>query len=156
MKTRITKILFISLLFSAKIFSAAAIEEERPLTDAIRDNKSLEEIGSLVENNASVDEKSRNGHSALMIAAVENKLDVLRFLLEKGARVNEKTSDGHSALCFARNGEVKAVLRENGAELHAKELLVALRGNNDEGRPQLLILPFSLLLLSLMANRRHQ
>ena len=125
MKSRITKVLFISLLFSAKISPAAEMEEERdlPITAALYANKTLEKIRSLVEKNASVDEKNRHGDSVLILATHENRVDVVRFLLENKANVNGKTRDGCSALCLAMNLEVQAVLEKNGAENHHTNFL---------------------------------
>ncbi len=118
MKSRITKVLFISLLFSAKIFPATEMDEAEhpPLIVAIFENKTVEEIKSLVKNNASVSEKCIHGFSALMAAAEDGRLDVVRFLLEKNVNVNEKTTDGYSALHFARNQKIRAVLEENNAK----------------------------------------
>ncbi len=51
MKSRITKLLFISLFFSAKMSPAAEMKEEEnlPIGTAICENKTLEEIRSLVK-----------------------------------------------------------------------------------------------------------
>ncbi len=117
MKTRIIKILFILLLFSAKIFLAAEMEEEQdpPLMDAIGTNKSFEKIKSLVEKNANVDECKANGFSALMLATGKDRRDVVEFLVDHKANVNKTNNCGHSALCLA-NLEIQAVLEKNGAE----------------------------------------
>ncbi len=78
MKSGITKMLFISLIFSAKISSAAEMKkaEEIPLITAICTKKTLEEIKFLIENDANVNEKSDQGYSALTLASDMGRLDV--------------------------------------------------------------------------------
>ncbi len=122
MKSRITKVLFISLLFSAKIFPAAEMDEAEypPLIIAIFENKALEKIKLLVENNANVNEKCiLCDISALIAATKKDRPDLVKFLLEKNANVNEKDSKDHSALCFAKNRKIQEILEENGAETTA-------------------------------------
>ncbi len=116
-----TKVLFISLLFSAKIFLAAEMEVPQSLSimAAIYENKTLEEIKSLVENKANVDEKrEQDGYSALMYATQKDRLDLVKFLLENNAKVNATDQEGHSAFCFAKNSEIEAALKESGAVPH--------------------------------------
>jgi len=110
----ITKMLFISLLFSAKIFLAAEMEEEMnlPVMAAIHENKSLAEIRSLIKSKASVHEKCEQGFSALMLAAKNSRSKVVRLLLENDADANATNQNGHSALCFATDPEVQAALEE--------------------------------------------
>ena len=100
MKTRIIKILFISLLFSAKIFPAAEIEEEQDLqlTNAILAGESLEKIRRLVEENANVNETSERDNPALLIATSMHRKDIVKFLLEKNASVNQSNPKGHLEL----------------------------------------------------------
>ena len=122
MKTRIIKILFISLLFSAKIAPAAEMEERQntPLINAIQQNKSLKDIKSLVESKANVNAKTGSGNiTPLMYASACKRLDVVNFLLEEDANVNDTTNCGHTAWCVAKNianPEIMAVLEKNGAK----------------------------------------
>ncbi len=135
-----TKVLFISLLFSAKIFLAAEMEvPSLSIIPAICENKTLEEIKLLVESKANVDEeREQDGYSALMLATQKNRPDLVKFLLEQKAKVNATDQEGHSAFCFAINSEIKAALKESGAvDLHPV--------NND---PELYILSFSLITFS--------
>ena len=118
MKIRIVTVLFIPLLFSAKISPAAAMEEAQdlPMLSAIHENKPLEHVKSLIENNADVNEKNKEGYTALMLATEKNKLNIVSLLLEKNADVNERIPGGHSAWSLAANQEIRAVLEEHGAK----------------------------------------
>lgn len=119
MKTRIIKILFISLLFSTKIFLAAEMEEAQdpPLMDAIHAEESLKKIRSLIDNNgADVSGRDRHNQTPLMVAACNEQLDVVNYLLEQNANPHEETLDGCSVFCFAANPEIQAVLEKNGVE----------------------------------------
>ena len=93
--------------------------EERPnapLIDAINTDKPLNEIRSLVENKADVNGRDKHNQTALMVAACNGQLDVVKLLLTENANSDEETLDGCSVFCFASDPTIQTVLEENGVE----------------------------------------
>ena len=118
MKTRITIILFISLLFSAKISPAAEMEDS-PLIRAIKSNESTEHIQSLIKEKANVNEKCPHGNTILMLVSQAGRADLVQLLIDENADVNEGPGNC-SALCVAeQNSEVQKILLNNGAQPHS-------------------------------------
>lgn len=60
----------------------------------------------LIEKGANVNATDMEGHTALMLAASNAKLDVVELLLKKGANVNAKDAKGNNALYYANNADV--------------------------------------------------
>jgi len=116
MKSRIIKILFISLLFSTKISPAAEMKklvEDIPLIRAIKQNASLEYIKSLAKGKANVNEKDEAQCNAtpLMYASEYERPDVVDFLLKQNANVDDVTDCGHTVFCFARDPKIEKNLK---------------------------------------------
>ena len=72
---------------------------------------------------ADVDESATIGHAAgytpLMIAARNNRLELVNFLIKNGAKVNAKSKDGSTALSLAAkkgHQDIINVLKSNGAK----------------------------------------
>lgn len=62
--------------------------------------------------------KRYDGKTALMYAASDNAIDVVRLLIESGADVNAKNNDGLTALMYAEEedaAEVMELLKAAGA-----------------------------------------
>ena len=91
MKSMTTKVLFISLLFSAKIFLAAEMEEPQHLLimTGLRENKNREYFESLLKNGTNPREKDENGVSALITAINNGRSDVVELLLNAITNLNE-------------------------------------------------------------------
>ena len=87
-------------------------------------NGNLEEAKMLIEQGANINEKSKNGWTALMYACKNGHLEVTKMLLEQGANINEKSKRGWSALmfsCFNGHLEISKMLLEQGANINDKE-----------------------------------
>jgi len=59
------------------------------------------------------------GYTCLMMAASNNKPELVKFLLSKGADINAKAKDGSSAIGLAvkeNDKDMVALLKENGAK----------------------------------------
>jgi ankyrin repeat protein len=61
-------------------------------------------LGPLVDAGADIDEETKEGVTALMVAARNAQLDVVEWLLERGASVNARTVTGNTALIMASDG----------------------------------------------------
>ncbi|MCZ7564295.1 MAG: ankyrin repeat domain-containing protein [Burkholderiales bacterium] len=72
----------------------------------------------LIQEKASVNARSENGSSPLMMAAREGHAGVLRLLLNSGADPNLETDTGRTALQWAQateNAEIAELLKAAGA-----------------------------------------
>ena len=77
----------------------------------------LEIVKLLIENGANINAKDNDGETALMGASYNGHLEVVKYLIENGADVNIKDNYyGITALDFARDEEIKEVLRKAGAK----------------------------------------
>jgi ankyrin repeat protein len=65
----------------------------------------------LVENGAEVNIQSDDGSTALMLAAMNEKLDVVIYLLQHGADPSKKNKAGKSALDLAMAGKVEDYMK---------------------------------------------
>ena len=96
-------------------------------------NGRLEEAMGLIDEGVDVESRNWNWNdraTPLIMAACNDKVDIIRLLLDHGANVHSKDSDGDTALhCAAYNGYDEAVklLIGGGANLHVK--------NNDNRTP---------------------
>jgi serine/threonine-protein phosphatase 6 regulatory ankyrin repeat subunit A len=101
-------------------------------------------IAALLDHGAAIDQLSRNGYSALHIAADRDKLPAIFFLLGRGANVALADTKGQTALHKARSVEVVTALLAHGAPVNAvdKEGRTALHNcaadgdDADEGSEQ--------------------
>ena len=64
-------------------------------------------IRLLVDKGSDVNAVSNDGTSALMLAAQNEKLDVVEYLLQKGAKADHKNALGKTAYDFAASGKVE-------------------------------------------------
>ena len=58
------------------------------------DEGNLDIIKLLVQNGADVNAATKEGNTALILAANEDQRGIIKFLTEKGANVNARTTDG--------------------------------------------------------------
>ncbi|CAB3374665.1 Hypothetical predicted protein [Cloeon dipterum] len=86
---------------------------------------SFEVIRWLVEEiDFDVDSTNEKGETALMIASMKNRLDVVHFLLDKNADVSKRNQKGQTALHHAvKSGSLELVksLLDHGADLESKD-----------------------------------
>ena len=79
------------------------------------------------------EETDREGRTALLNAAIENRLEAAKILIEEGAQVNARDRAGRTALHFAAQGhheELALLLIKSGADLEAEDA----HGNTPLGR----------------------
>ena len=84
----------------------------------------LSKVSKLVEAGADVNHKSRNGQSALHLAALGGQVEVARYLLENSAEVNIKTgADLTPLMTAAQRGQRSVVdlLLRHGANIEARD-----------------------------------
>ena len=75
----------------------------------------------LLENNASVNQKTNKGVTALLVGAQNRHVDVCTLLLQNNAQVNQQDNNGTSALWIAaQNGHVDvcSLLLQNNAQVN--------------------------------------
>ena len=83
--------------------------------DAARDNN-LAAAKQLIANGAGVDAEDTAGATPLHYAAWVNAVSVAKLLLEHGADVNAENRVGRTPLDETNYAEMRALLREHGAE----------------------------------------
>lgn len=71
----------------------------------------------LIENGAPLDEVDVNGNTALMIAAMQGKTEIIEAMVKKGADPNQRGGRGMTALMVARNVPTAEKLLELGADI---------------------------------------
>jgi ankyrin repeat protein len=116
--------LLTSLVFAAS--SLAAQDAQSRLWDAaIAGDTTL--IAKAIADGASVDSldtrANRNGRRALNWAALNNRVDALKFLLAKGAKIDGRNVTGFTALAHAAevgSAEVAKALLAAGADLNVQ------------------------------------
>jgi ankyrin repeat protein len=84
----------------------------------------LKTAAYLIQNGANVNEMTRDGNTALILAANLNKLKLVKLLLSKGAGVNAQNQKGDSALIVASTkgyAELICPLIRKGADTHLKD-----------------------------------
>lgn len=89
----------------------------------LMDRVSIHLAGILLSKGADIEDSATGGHiegyTPLMIAARNNKLELVNFLIKNGANVNAKSKDGNTALSLAvKKGHQRIidVLKSNGAK----------------------------------------
>jgi ankyrin repeat domain-containing protein 17 len=79
------------------------------ITGILMDRISLQTADKLIQAGADVDESASSGamqgYTCLMMAARNQRPDLVRYLAEKGADVNATTADGNTPLSLAREEE---------------------------------------------------
>ena len=79
----------------------------------------------LLEKGADVNAKKYDGSTALMLAADNGHTKIVKLLIEKGADVNAKNNYGLTAYDYAKNDEIRNLIRQyggrSGEELRQKE-----------------------------------
>ena len=80
----------------------------------------LAELRRLVQEGASVNDRSSFNNTALLYAAMHGKRECVRFLIDSGANVNTANDSGYTPLiCAAKIGDAEtvAMLLDAGAEV---------------------------------------
>lgn len=120
-------------------FDPNTVEAERGDTGmilALRENSMKVFALLLNANGTDLDQRARNGDTALMIAAYKANGEAVRALLEKGAQVNR---DGWTALHYAAavgDKEIVQMLLDKDADMNAKSpnnttpIMMAARGGH--------------------------
>ena len=73
---------------------------------------SLSTIKQLIEvDGMDVDEKDNYGNTALMLASLRGKLEIVKYLIKKGAKVDEKDNKKKTATMVASFNEDNKVLK---------------------------------------------
>ena len=98
-------------------------------------------VATLAEKGANLEEKDKNGRTALMYAAEGGHKETVAILAEKGAKLEVKDEDGLTALMMAALGghkETVAILAEKGTKLEVKDKngLTALMITAGEGQKE--------------------
>ncbi len=78
----------------------------------------------LIENGANLEAKDQLGRTALYIAFLENKFDLVKLLIDKGANINVVDTKGIPILHTAirkNNIEMIKILLEKGADIKVKD-----------------------------------
>lgn len=76
----------------------------------------LEAVQAIVQAGANINYKDDDGYTALIIAVINNKDNVVEWLLQNGADVNTKQWQGGIPLMFAKTGSLVRLLARYGAE----------------------------------------
>ncbi|GAB4354567.1 MAG: VIT domain-containing protein [Candidatus Abyssubacteria bacterium] len=87
---------------------------EKGRTDALR---------NLIATGVDVNEKDKDGRTALMLAALQGHTKIARALLDNGADVNAQDDEGYTALMHAAQAGHAAIVKmllEKGADLNLK------------------------------------
>jgi len=75
-----------------------------PVTRTVRRPKwKLDVVRLILENGATVDPRTDDGWTSLMLASHSGHLDVVRSLLENGATVDTREDNGRISLTLASN-----------------------------------------------------
>jgi ankyrin repeat protein len=70
----------------------------------------LESVKQLVEGGANIDETDRNGMTALLLASLESKFEIVVYLVGHGANVAHTSNGGKTALHWVcLNGALSSV-----------------------------------------------
>lgn len=93
------------------------------ITGALSERVGLEIAKKLLEMGANVDESfnsgAAEGYTCLMMAARNQRPDIVKFLAENGANVNARAADGNTPLSLAKkeeDREMVAILTKLGAK----------------------------------------
>lgn len=81
-------------------------------------------IGYIIDQGVDVNERDRNGDSALHYAVSKERQQYIKFLIERGANVNAVNHRGSSVLKYAvrtGNAEIVEMLLQTGAKLYGED-----------------------------------
>ncbi len=119
----------------------------KPIHSAIRWNKNIDEVTTLVKNKALANiEDPGNGNRPIHIAGQNGHLNIVEFLIKKGADVNAKNLKGNTAFHMALEYDYYPVclkLIEAGADLNIVNDLGFPANKGIEGTKSLSLLAFS-------------
>lgn len=62
----------------------------------------FEIVKLLVENKANINNKDKDGKSAIILASEKGYLDILKYLVKNGANVNDKSNCKDTVLMFGK------------------------------------------------------
>lgn len=94
--------------------------KQNRLSSAIRKND-LPRVKKLLSEGVNVNGRDRSGHTPLMMAALHDRIELVRLLLAEGASPAFRTQDGGSALSHAVEGNTE---RDRKAQAELVNLLV--------------------------------
>ena len=66
----------------------------------------------MLQKGASIDEKNRNGNTALLIATIRRRLNILTKLIDKGANINIRNNENDNALSKALEINDDEIIKE--------------------------------------------
>lgn len=106
---------FISItLLIVILLSQLNAQPNMRLLDAIKKDK-LSDAVSAVNDGADVNARYKNGYTALMVAVINERMEIIKYLIEKGAKINESTNNGKTALDLSINERINDLLINKGA-----------------------------------------
>jgi len=164
-KNFMSAILFVFIFVIFPSISHSGVNEE--LLEATTKGDGAK-IKNLLDRNASVNTKDKDGITPLMRAAHGGHIEAVKLLIGKGADVNAAEKDGYSVLIvtesmpFSSQIEIVKLLIERGANVNAKSrngwtaLMEAAKGHNylrksliDKGHKDVALVPteFAKLLI---------
>ncbi len=109
------------------------LTEDMPdLLEAAR-NGSVEDCQRLLNNGHSVNSKDETGQTAIMVAAMTNRIDIAKFLIQQDADINKSSVSGLTALHYAaleNHDQMAQLLLDNNAKIDAKMHYSSTDGNH--------------------------
>ncbi len=120
MKT--VKMFFVVVAFFVGMNAHANVAQDF-IQDAGQGN--IEKVRSYLHSSWNVNVKNKYGVTALMLATMNGRLDVVKLLVKEGANVNARNKNGQTALIFAVHAfsidSVKVLIR-GGVNVHMKDV----------------------------------
>jgi len=119
-------------------------QDESPLSPLLAASEAgdVDKVTTLLEDGAPIEETNKEGRTALMLAIVRNRRDVVQLLIKVGANVNREAPDKWTPLCFALSCASKDIVKDlldAKANLHVRYgrgrtplMVVAANGSNDK------------------------
>ena len=97
------------------------------LIEAIQHKKPLNEIKTLIDQNAKIDEKNNGGYTALILASRDGYTEIVELLLDHNAKIDEKNNDGYTALILASRYEYTEIVKLLQSHLKYHQLQLFLK-----------------------------
>jgi len=91
------------------------------LWHVVQKDGTVDQVRACLAAGGQVNSANPQGDTALMMAAVVGKTELLKLLIENKAEVNRARADGGRALMMAASADVAKLLLENSAEVNAKD-----------------------------------